>query len=46
MFRTLKEKIQERLRQLESLSGLAVPKDELRDKRGEIVREFSYGGGI
>ncbi len=40
------EEIQERLRQLESLSGLAVPKDELRDQRREIAREFSYGGGI
>jgi serine O-acetyltransferase len=40
------EKIQERLKRLESLGGLAVPKDELMDKRQEIVREFSQGEGI
>ena len=40
------EKIQERLKRLESLDGLAVPKDEMRDKRREIVKEFSQGGGI
>lgn len=40
------EIIEERLKKLESLSGLAVPEDELTDKRREIVREFSQGGGI
>jgi len=40
------DKLEERLRKLERLSGLTVPTDELRDKRIEIVREFSYGGGI
>jgi len=40
------EKLGERLEKLEGLSGLVVPKDELRDKRREIVREFSQGGGI
>jgi len=40
------DKLEERLGKLERLSGLTVPTDELRDKRIEIVREFSYGGGI
>jgi len=40
------ERLGERLKRLESLSGLAVPKDELRNRRREIVREFSQGGGI
>lgn len=40
------EKLEERLQKLESLSGLVAPEDELRDRRREIVREFSQGGGI
>jgi len=41
------EKLEERLNRLENLSGLIVPeKDELRDRRPEIEREFSEGGGI
>jgi serine O-acetyltransferase len=40
------EKIQERLIRLENLGGLAAPKDEMRDKRREVVKEFSQGGGI
>jgi len=40
------EKIQERLKQLESLSGVAVPMDEIGETRREIEREFSQGGGI
>ncbi len=40
------EKLGERLERLESSSGLAVPEDELRDRRKEIVKEFSQGGGI
>lgn len=40
------EKLEERLERLESLSGLAVPEDELRDRREEVVKEFSQGGGI
>ena len=40
------EKLGKRLQRLEGLSRLAVPKDELRDKRRELVREFSQGGGI
>ncbi len=40
------EKIQERLRRLESLGGLVVTEDELTDKRREIVKEFRQGEGI
>lgn len=40
------DSVEERLNRLESLSGLAVPKDELRNKRKEIAREFSQGEGI
>jgi len=40
------EKLGERLKRLESLSGLVVPKDELTDRKKEIVKEFSQGGGI
>ena len=40
------ERLGERLKRLEGLSGLAVPKDELRNRRREIVKEFSQGGGI
>ena len=40
------EKLVERLQRLESLSGLAVPEDKLKDRRREIVKEFSQGGGI
>ena len=40
------EKIQERLKQLESLSGLAVPMDEIGETRSKIERESSQGGGI
>ena len=43
---TEQEKLGERLKRLESLSGLVVPKDGLRDRRRGIVREFSQGGGI
>ncbi|MBA7574677.1 hypothetical protein ES708_16489 [subsurface metagenome] len=41
-----KEKLGGRLKRLESLSGLVVPEDELGDRRRELVREFSQGGGI
>lgn len=37
------DKLEERLKRLESLSGLAVPKDELWDKGKKMVREFSRG---
>ncbi len=40
------EKLEGRLQKLESLSGLVAPKDELSDRRREIVKEFSQGGGI
>jgi serine O-acetyltransferase len=40
------EKLSDRLKMLEGLSGLAVLEDELRDKRRELVREFSNGEGI
>ena len=39
-------KLGERLKRLESLSGLVVPKGEPRDRRKGIVSEFSEGGGI
>jgi len=40
------EKLGGRLKRLESLSGLIIPKDELRDKKRELVREFNQGEGI
>ncbi len=40
------DKLEERLKKLEGLSGLIVPEDELRDKRREIVKEFNQGEGI
>lgn len=41
------EKLEERLERLERLSGIAVTKDELEEKKKEIEREFiSQGGGI
>ena len=40
------EKLSERLKRLEGLSGLEVPEDKLRDKRRQIVGEFNEGGGI
>ncbi len=40
------DKLEERLKMLESLNGLIVPKDELGDMRREVVKAFSQGGGI
>lgn len=40
------DKLEDRLKKLESLSGLIAPKDELRDRRREIAKEFSQGEGI
>lgn len=40
------EKIQERLTRLESLTGVAVPTDEMSETARKIVREFRQGGGI
>jgi len=39
-------KIQERLTRLESLTGVAVPTDEMGETARKIVREFRQGGGI
>ena len=36
----------ERLKRLESLAGVATPADESEERRREIEREFSQGGGI
>ncbi len=38
--------LEERLRRLESSSGIIVHKDELRERRKKVEREFSWGGGI
>ncbi len=38
--------LEERLERLESSSGITVHKDELRQERREIEREFNQGGGI
>ncbi len=38
--------LEERLRKLESSSGIIVHKDELRERRKKVEREFSWGGGI
>jgi serine O-acetyltransferase len=43
---TEQDRLEERLRRLESSSGVATPEDELKEKREEIVREFSQGEGI
>ena len=40
------ERLGERLKRLESLSGRLVPEGEMRDRRRKIVREFSQGGGV
>jgi hypothetical protein len=40
------EKLEERLKKLEGLSGLAIPKDRLADRKRVILREFNKGGGI
>jgi len=36
-------KLEERLEKLESKSGVAVPRDELREKIREVMREFNQG---
>jgi serine O-acetyltransferase len=38
--------LKERLKKLESASGIVSPEDELEDKRREIEMEFSQGAGI
>ncbi|MEE8619268.1 MAG: serine O-acetyltransferase [Dehalococcoidales bacterium] len=40
------EQIQERLERLEVSGGILTPKDELSDRKREIMKEFSQGGGI
>ena len=40
------DKLEERLRRLESSSGIAVSNNELAERRKEIEREFSQGEGI
>jgi len=40
------EQIQERLKRLEVSGGILTPKDELRDRKREIMKEFSQGEGI
>ena len=35
----------ERLKRLENSSGIVTPEDEFRDRRKEIVSEFSQGEG-
>ncbi len=37
-------KLEQRLEQLESKSGIDVPRDDLRDKVKEILKEFNQGG--
>ncbi len=40
------DKLDERLKRLESSSGLVTPVDKLKERRKKIEREFSQGGGI
>ncbi|MEE8418524.1 MAG: serine O-acetyltransferase [Dehalococcoidales bacterium] len=40
------DKLEGRMQQLEELSGLIPPEDELIEERMEIVKEFSQGDGI
>jgi len=48
LFRTLREQdgLKERLRRLESSSGITVLNNELAERRKEIEREFNQGEGI
>lgn len=40
------DRLEERLQEVESAVGVTVPGYESREKREDIVREFSQGGGI
>ena len=40
------DKLEERLKRLESSTGIAISPDELRKERKKIEREFNQGGGI
>ena len=38
--------LEERMKKLEQSAGIAAPKDELKEKRKKIEKDFSQGGGI
>ena len=40
------DKLEERLKKLEVTCGLVTPPDELEEKRQELEKEFTQGGGI
>jgi serine O-acetyltransferase len=40
------DKLENRLKRVEDLSGLLVPEDELKELRQEMVKEFNQGEGI
>ena len=40
------DKLEERLKKLESSTGIVAPKDELKEERRKIEKEFSQGSGI
>jgi len=40
------DKLEERLRRVESSSGILTPEDELKEERLKVEHEFSQGGGI
>ena len=40
------DKLEERLKRLESSSGIVTPRDELREQRKKVEKGFSQGGGI
>lgn len=40
------DKLEDRLRKLESVSGIESPEDDLKEKRRKIETEFNNGGGI
>ncbi len=39
-------RLEDRLEKLEISTGVAAPRDELEEKRREIEKDFSQGGGI
>lgn len=38
--------LRSRLKRLEDISGLVIPRDEPEEKRRKIIREFAQGDGI
>ncbi len=40
------DKLEERLKKVESSSGISTPEDELREARAKVQQEFSQGEGI